>query len=224
MRNIEDDRSDSESAGAPTAAVLRLVRRPSSMRDRAADDLGFIRATMERAASYRAVPGWGGMRMGFIALAATPFALAAASPTRWLTVWALAAVLGASVGVFEMLRKARFEGVSLFSGAGSRFAKALAPGLITGGLLTIVLSQIGPLDLLPGVWLLCYGTAVVGAGAHSIRAVRTMGLSFMLVGALALLGVVFAPDARLAGDLCMALGFGALHVVFGIGIARDRDG
>ena len=219
MTNLDTDLL----AGEP---ALRSLRRPASMRERAADDLGFIRATMERAASYRAVPGWGGMRMGFIALAATPFAISAPTSSSWLMVWALAALLGASVGVFEMLRKARFEGVSLFSGAGSRFAKALAPGLITGGLLTLVLQSTGPLELLPGVWLLCYGTAVIGAGAHSIRAVRLMGLSFMLLGALALLGVVFAPDARLAGDVCMALGFGLLHVVFGIGIgiARDRDG
>ena len=46
------------------------------------------------------------------------------------------ALVGASIGVLEMTRKARVEGVSLFTGAGSRFAKALAPGLITGGLLT----------------------------------------------------------------------------------------
>jgi hypothetical protein len=197
--------------------------RPASMRQRALDDLGFIRATMERTASYRAVPGWGGMRMGILALAATPFAISAPNSLRWFVVWAVAALVGASIGAFEMLRKARFEDVSLFTGAGSRFAKALAPGLITGGLLTIVLQKIGPLELLPAVWLLCYGTAVVGAGAHSIRAVRSMGLCFMLVGALALLGVVFAPDKRLAGDLCMALGFGVLHVVFGIVIARDRD-
>lgn len=220
MRDIE-----SELPVRERAVAWRSVRRPDSMRDRAADDLGFIRATMERAASYHAVPGWGGMRMGLVALAATPFAISAATPARWFVVWLLAAALGTSIGAFEMFRKARFEGVSLFSGAGSRFAKALAPGLITGALLTIVLRSTGPLDLLPGVWLLCYGTAVVGAGAHSIRAVRTMGLAFMLVGSLALMGVVFAPDARLAGDVCMALGFGLVHVVFGIGIgiARDRD-
>jgi hypothetical protein len=215
---------DNPPAGQPVATI-RSLRRPISMRERAADDLGFIRATMERAASYRAVPGWGGMRMGFIALAATPIAISASTPSRWFMTWMLAALLGGSVGVFEMFRKARFEGVSLLSGAGSRFAKALAPGLITGSLLTLVLQNTGPLELLPGVWLLCYGTAVVGAGAHSIRAVRTMGLAFMLVGALALLGVVWAPDARLAGDLCMAVGFGLLHVVFGIviGIARESD-
>jgi hypothetical protein len=223
---IAAERVAALSGSADRLGTLHSIRRPSSMRQRAVDDLGFIRATMERAASYRAVPGWGGMRMGFVALAATPFAISAATPSRWLMVWALAAILGGSIGAFEMFRKAHFEGVSLLTGAGSRFAKALAPGLITGGLLTIVLRQIGPMELLPAVWLLCYGTAVVGAGAHSIRAVRSMGLSFMLVGALALLGVVFAPDKRLAGDVCMALGFGLLHVVFGIGIgiARDRDG
>lgn len=194
-----------------------------SLEGRALDDLGFIRATMERAAAHTAVPDWGGVWMGLTALIAGPFAIQAPTAGRWFTVWAATAIVAGSIGVWEMFRRARIEGVSLFHGAGSRFAKALAPGLITGMLLTLALRAVGSLELLPGVWLLCYGTAVVGAGAYSIRAVRTMGLSFMLLGGASLIGVVFAPGHRVVGDAFMMAGFGVLHVVFGLVIARERQ-
>jgi len=72
--------------------------------------------------------------------------------------------------------------------------------------------------MLPGTWLLLYGAAVAAAGALSVRIVPLMGLTFMLlgVGALAL-----APAHP---DLFLAAGFGGLHVVFGILIARRHGG
>ncbi|MDZ4773691.1 MAG: hypothetical protein SGI72_11225 [Planctomycetota bacterium] len=194
------------------------------MSRRALDDLVFIRATMESSALHTAIPGWGGVTMGLTALVATPFALTSQSSGPWFGVWMIAAVIGTSVGALEMWRKARSEGVSLVSGPGSRFAKALAPALIAGALLTLAIHATGPTELLPGVWLLCYGAAVVAAGAHSLRTVRTMGLSIMLVGAVALLGLVFAREERWLGDLCMAAGFGVMHVVFGLKIAGERRG
>jgi hypothetical protein len=71
---------------------------------------------------------------------------------------------------------------------------------------------------LPGAWLLLYGTGVVTGGAYSVRSVPLMGAAFMVVGALAL----FAPPAW--GDAFMALGFGVLHIVFGVIIWRKHGG
>ena len=47
----------------------RLVRAPV-LREHAIENLRFIRETMERSASFTAVPGWGGAAMGITALAA----------------------------------------------------------------------------------------------------------------------------------------------------------
>jgi predicted phage tail protein len=76
----------------------------------------------------------------------------------------------------------------------------------------------GMYPLLPGVWMLLYGTAVVAAGAFSVRIVPVMGAAFIVMGAVAL----FAPEAW--STALMITGFGALHIVFGLVIARRHGG
>jgi hypothetical protein len=90
--------------------------------------------------------------------------------------------------------------------------------MLTGAVLTLVFFSQGLPGVLPGIWLLLYGTAVVSGGAASVRVVPAMGACFMLAGALAL----FLPAA--SGDVLLAAGFGGLHVVFGAIIAVKYGG
>src|SRR5271170_8124033 len=182
---------------------------PVAIADHARANLRFIRETMERAASFTAVPGWGGVAMGITALGAAVIASRQTSSSAWLLTWVIEAVVAIAIAVWTTLSKARAAGSSLLSGPGRRFVYSFAPPLFVGALLTLVIARIGNTGAIAGVWLLLYGTGVVTGGAFSIRAVPLMGLCFMVLGTVAL----FCPSAW--SDAFLAAGFGGLHVVFG---------
>jgi len=198
---------------------IRPVRpEPLELHAHAMDNLRFIRETMERAASFTAVPGWGGFAMGCTALAATLIAARQPTVEAWLTVWAVEGLVAILVGVIALSHKARTAHVSLFSAPTRKFALSFAPPLLAGLLLTVVLYRAHLGESIPAMWLLLYGTGVVTGGAFSVRIVPVMGLCFMLLGAVAL----FCPT--LWGNYFLAAGFGGLHMLFGIIIARRFGG
>ncbi len=185
---------------------------------KAADNIRFIRDTMERASTFTAVPGAGGVAMGATALAAAVVASFARGPEAWLGVWLAEACVAIAIGVWAMARKARRTGTDLFCGPARRFLLTLTPPLGAGALLTFALERAGLVPMLPGIWLLLYGTAVVTGGAMSVRTVVVMGGLFMLLGAAAL-----ASPASW-GNAYLAAGFGGLQVGFGLAIARRHGG
>jgi hypothetical protein len=193
-------------------------REPLALHDRAMDNLRYIRETMERAGSFTAVPGWGAVVIGGTALAAVWIASHQTSPEAWLAVWSIEALLSLVIGVAAVVHKSRSARIPIVSGPARKFVLSLAPPLAAGALLSMVLFSGGVYAALPGTWLLLYGTAVVTAGAFSVPIVPIMGMAFMGLGALAL----FSPAAW--ADAYMAAGFGGLHILFGILIARRYGG
>src|SRR5712691_463742 len=202
-----------------SSSPLRPVNRePIPIDARAADHLRYIRETMERAAEFTAVPGWGGVAMGLTAIAASVAASRQNSPRAWLTVWLIEAFVAVAIAAPSAATKAHCVISSLLSGCGREFLVSFAPPIVVGGLLTFALFQAGAYAALPGVWLLLYGTANVTGGAFSVRVVPVMGLCLMAVGGIAL----FAPANW--GDAFMAAGFGAGQIGFGFWIARHHGG
>lgn len=191
---------------------------PVALDDRARDNLRFIRETMERAGSFTAVPGWGGIAMGITALGAATIASFQGSKLAWLITWMVEATIAIAIASWTTYTKARSSGASLFSGPGRRFVYSFAPPILVGGLLTAVLVRDGLFGGVAGMWLLLYGTAVVTGGAFSIRIVPLMGLCFMVLGAVAL----FSPVSW--SNVLLAVGFGGFHILFGGVIARKYGG
>ena len=189
-----------------------------ALHDRAMDNLRYIRETMERSASFTHVSGLGGVLMGIVALAASVLAVRTDSSAEWLTLWFCAAALSLSLATLMMARKSRAEGMTLLTGPGRKFTWNVIPPLAAGGVLTLALVQAGSFGILPGVWLLMYGTSIVTGGSYSVRPVPLMGAAFMLVGAAAFLSPASWGNAYMAG------GFGGLHIAFGILIWRKHGG
>jgi len=192
---------------------------PPGLQARAMDNLQFIRDTMEQAAAFTAVSGLGMAGVGVLALAAAPIGHALrGNPPRWVALWLATAVSALALSAVTTVLKARRAQASLLSGPGRKLLLAFAPPMAVGALLTLVLYRHGLTSLLPGVWLLLYGTAVVTGGAFSVRIVPALGLTLIVLGTAAL----FLPGV--AGDWFMGAGFGAAHVGFGALIARRHGG
>ena len=190
----------------------------SSFGQHAEESLQFIRRTMERSATFTAVPGLGGAGMGVVGLAAAVVAATQRSAERWLIVWLIAAAVAASIGVAAMLRKAARLGAPLAGAVGRRFAMSLAGPLVSGATLTWGIWMHDDWALLPSVWLLLYGTGVLAGGVFSVAAVRLLGVAFMVLGVAALV----TPPAW--GNIWLAVGFGGLQIGFGLYIARRHGG
>jgi uncharacterized membrane protein len=179
---------------------------------------------MERTAQFTGLPGRGIMLVGATALLTS---LVAAQYShyfsRWMLVWVLESFVAMTIAFVTGHRKARSVGQSLFSGPGRRMLVALGPPLFAGAVLTLALFmnnyQFRLASVVPGVWLLLYGTALMAAGAHSVPTVPVMGSAFLVLGA-----VVLALNAPWMMNIAMALGFGGLHLGFGWYIARRHGG
>ncbi len=191
---------------------------PPALHARAVDNLAFIRETMERAGSFTAVSGWGEAAVGVSAICAAVIAGYQRSVEMWLLVWTAEALLSLLLVGWSIGRTARAANVPMLSGPGRNCILGFSPPAFVAAVLTGVLYRAGVPGLIPGMWLMLYGTGVVTGGTFTVKIVPVMGVCFMAVGALALV----APVAW--GGWFMAAGFGLLHIIFGVVIARRYGG
>jgi hypothetical protein len=198
--------------------VIPEKEEPPALHERAMDNLKYIRETMERATAFTGISGWGQVAIGFTAIASASISAQQKWFKAWLAVWMAEAVIALLIAGWSIDRKARAAKMPLLSGPGRKVAFSLSPPIFAGAIVTVVLYRAGLTNAIPGLWLLLYGTGVVTGGMFSVSVVPIMGLCFMALGAAAF----FAP-AEYANWL-MAAGFGGLHIVFGVIIARRYGG
>jgi hypothetical protein len=100
-------------------------------------------------------------------------------------------------------------------------AFSLTPSVIVAMVLTVkFLIPLQPrpeeVQYIVPLWMMLYGTGVYTAGLFSVRAPRVLGLTFLILGVVALL---FFQEY---GVVSAAVSFGLLHIVFGIYILRKQ--
>jgi hypothetical protein len=168
------------------------------------------------------VPGMAGIVMGSIGiLAAVVVSLPRFAP-HWLGIWLVAAVVALLLGGALVARQIAQRGRSRYLGPARKFLLCLCPALFAGAVLTWVLVTVDMTDVVPGMWLLLYGCSVLSAStvisAAVARIVCIMGTLFVVLGLL-----TFALPATFYIAM-LGLGFGALHIIFGILIGRLTHG
>ena len=118
--------------------------------------------------------------------------------------------------IFLSAKKAKKRGEKLWNPTARRLLIDMAVPLIAGGLLILVLIFKGLIGLLAPCSLIFYGIAMYNAGRFTYEEVKSLGLIEIGLG---LVGSYFIEY----GLLVWALGFGVLHIIYGIYIYNKYE-
>src|ERR1700722_3680611 len=160
---------------------------PVAIESRALGTLAYIRTSIESSSSMD-VPGMAGIVMGIIGvLTAIVVSLPRWAP-HWLAIWLIAAAAALLFGGALVARQIARRGHTRYLGPARKFLLCLCPSLLAGAVLTWVLWTTRTTSLIPGMWLLLYGCAVLSASTVTIagiaRLICVMGALFVALGSM----------------------------------------
>ncbi len=179
--------------------------------------LQYIRSSID-AAGLLAVPGSAGIAMGAVGVLAALLVSIKAFAVHWLEIWLVAGLVAIAFGTALMAHQVMRRGTALYRGPLRKFLMCLCPPLLVGAVLTWQLWLRADYTLIPGIWLLMYGCAVMAAATLTRRLLAVMG------ALLALLGVIALQVPVSIQNVVLGLGFGGLHLLFGALIGgRNRE-
>ena len=195
------------------------------------EDLQTIREIMERSSKFLSLSGLSGIFAGVCALIGAAiawfFILESGHvqsveymriPGGWSTsgirfYLALDAilVLGFAVlgAIYFSQRKARKGGQRFWTNLTQRLLIHLMIPLVSGGIFTLILVFQNNLELVASVMLIFYGLSLVNAGKFTFSEIHYLGLTEIILGILA--GVFINH-----GLLFWTIGFGLMHIVYGV--------
>jgi hypothetical protein len=118
-------------------------------------------------------------------------------------------ILTLATGIFFTTRKARKQGMKTWDKITVRLIINLMIPLIAGGLFCIpLIHPYGASGLVASATLIFYGLALINASKYTLRDIRYLGLSEIVLGLIS----AFLPGY---GLIFWSIGFGVLHIVYG---------
>jgi hypothetical protein len=189
-------------------------------------DIASIRTMMERSAKFISLSGLSGVLAGVYALIGAVVAYYIVhypvSPFKYriysiqepgnllkLIVVALAVLIASIVTALLLSkRKARKQGLNLWSPASRTILANVTIPLVSGGIFILIMLYTGHFGLAAPGCLIFYGIALIQGGTNTFDEIRYLG--FCEIG----LGLVAAMYPGY-GLIFWALGFGVLHIIYG---------
>lgn len=121
----------------------------------------------------------------------------------------LVLIASLTVAVFLSVRKARKKGLKVWDNMAKRVTLNMMVPLASGGFLCLVMLYHGFIGLIAPATLLFYGLALFNTSKYTYSDIRVLGLLEIMLGLLSSIWLGY-------GLLFWALGFGVLHIVYGI--------
>jgi len=189
-------------------------------------DLASIRTMMERSAKFISLSGLSGVLAGVYALCGAiaayyivhyPIAplddgtYSVSEPEALLKLILIAAVVFAaslSTGLWLSNKKARKQGLKLWSPTSRKLLINISIPLVSGGVFILIMLYTGHFGLAAPASLIFYGLALIQGSLNTFDEIRYLGYSEIILG---LVSAMFPGY----GLIFWALGFGILHIVYG---------
>lgn len=197
------------------------------------DDLNEIKDIMNRSSKFISLSGLSGVFAGVFALLGAYFAYRmvymnqdyigyerAVATNDNLTILLIIALITLSlsigVGIFLSTRKAKKNNQKIWDLQTKRLLINLLIPLITGGIFCLILLFNGYVGIIAPLTLIFYGLALVNASKYTLKEVRSLGIAEIILGLIATYFIGY-------GLLFWSVGFGLLHIIYGI-IMKTRYG
>jgi|SRR6056297_66884 len=184
-------------------------------------DIAEIRSMMERSSKFASLSGWAGILSGVYALTGAfaayslfdfnPDELFYSSPNLPAIILLAISVLILAIitAVYLSRRKARTKNENIWNATSKRLLIQMVIPLFTGGVFILLLISHGLTGLAAPLMLLFYGLALINAGEFTIPEVKIMGIIQIILG---IIGTWFIEY----GLILWAVGFGVVHIIYGI--------
>jgi hypothetical protein len=194
-------------------------------------DIQAIREIMERSSKFMLLNSWAGFFAGTCALIGSAIAWfvvlgsgriqydeflcsIGGSPINSVTialgmVLVIVLLLAGIAAIFFSYRKAKKAGQKFWSNSTKRVVAHLLIPLVSGAIFVLILVSRNNIDLSASAMLIFYGLALVNAGKYTSGEVHVLGMAELILG-------IFAGIFASYGILFWALGFGVLHLVYGL--------
>jgi len=196
-------------------------------------DLASIRNLMERSVKVISLSGLAGVMAGLYALAAAVYVyfqvyLEQISRSRHyfddnpekiyhlLAVALITLLASVSTGLYFSHRKAKRVGTSLWNSSSKRMVINLIIPLVSGGAFVLIILMHGYIGLIAPACLLFYGLALINASQNLFDEIRYLGYLEIVLGIISSIFIGY-------GLIFWAVGFGVLHIVYGVLMYRKYD-
>ncbi|MDE5423025.1 hypothetical protein L3073_12475 [Ancylomarina sp. DW003] len=190
------------------------------------EDLKDIKQMMNRSSRFISLSGLSGIFAGVIAIIGAYLAFQtiyanqnyldyrqaslSSETLLYLLIIALVTLLSSiASGIFFTTKKAKKNNQKLWDSHTKNLLINLFIPLATGGILCFILLLKGFIGIIAPLTLIFYGLALVNASKFTLQEIRSLGLIEIILG---LLGIYFIGY----GLILWAIGFGILHIVYGI--------
>ncbi|MGN0004125.1 MAG: hypothetical protein ACI35V_11885 [Sphingobacterium composti] len=190
------------------------------------NQIGQIKSLMEKSSKFMSISGLSGVLIGSYALVGAFVAYVLiygfnsqfgfrdhyvnnANIPSLLIIAISVLVVSIGTGYYMAKQKAKKSGQSVWNPTSKALFKAMAVPLLTGGLLSLIFIYKGDYGMIASTMLIFYGLSLSAASNFTFKELRWLGILDIILGLLALClpgyGIYF-----------WALGFGILHIIYGL--------